>query len=131
MNCDTCFFLYQYRLPVIFLHDFFIKISLNIPPPYVTGLKPTTASEEMDFRSEIIFEDEMHDFSSFKTKDISDQISNKLESIVLGENKSKKKNKGNKSLSKLPQPKAEKKLTSSKNLGLIINLQIMHDSTCN
>lgn len=70
----------------------------------------------MDFRSEIIFEDEMHDFSSFKTKDISDQISNKLESIVLGENKSKKKtNKGNKSLSKLPQPKADKKLTSSKN----------------
>ncbi|XP_078168450.1 putative RNA polymerase II subunit B1 CTD phosphatase RPAP2 homolog [Carex rostrata] len=78
------------------------------------GLKPTTTPEEMDFQSEIIFGDEMHDFSSFKTKDISDQISNKLESIVLGENKSNKKtNKGNKSLSKLPQPKAEKKLTSS------------------
>ncbi|KAF3340502.1 putative RNA polymerase II subunit B1 CTD phosphatase RPAP2 isoform X1 [Carex littledalei] len=78
-----------------------------------SGLKPTTP-EEMDFQSEIIFGDEMHDFSSFKTQDISDQISNKLESIVLGENNSKKKrNKGNKSLSKLPEPKAEKKLTSS------------------
>lgn len=83
----------------------------------------------MDFKSEIIFGDEMHDFSSVKTQDISDQISNKLETIVLGEKNSKKKrNKGSKSLSKLPQPKADKKLTSSKNLGLIINLQIMHDS---
>ncbi|XP_078158448.1 putative RNA polymerase II subunit B1 CTD phosphatase RPAP2 homolog isoform X2 [Carex rostrata] len=80
-----------------------------------SGLKPTTTPpEEMDFQSEIIFRDEMHDFSSFRTQDISNQISNKLESIVLGENNSKKKgNKGNNSLSKLPHPKAEKKLTSS------------------
>lgn len=77
----------------------------------------------MDFESEIIFHDEDHDFSSFKTRDISDQISKKLESIVLDEGSNTKRNRGTKSSSKLPRAKADKKLTSSKTYTILFTCE--------
>ncbi|KAJ1691553.1 hypothetical protein LUZ63_015708 [Rhynchospora breviuscula] len=78
------------------------------------ALKPAPEEDIMDFTSDIIFGDASHDFSSSQTKLISDDISNKLHNIVLGDNSDKNKPKGkNSPSSKFSKPKPKKKLPSS------------------
>ncbi|KAJ3691878.1 hypothetical protein LUZ61_000028 [Rhynchospora tenuis] len=73
-----------------------------------------TPDDTIDFTSDIIFRDSSHNFSSSQTKHISDDISNKLHTIALGDDSRKNKPKGKKAASSnFSKPKPNKKLPSS------------------